>query len=108
MRIRMQRLIALRLTVLGLIALLPGCQTFSADGGMDVVTAIAGRELQKEVVALRDPRNDRAARAKVVALIRKPLTADSAVQIALLNNRGLQAAYNELGLAETVLVQSSL
>jgi len=96
------------LALIGFIALLPGCQTFSADGGMDVVTAIAGRELKKDVVAMRDPRDAEAARAKVAALLRRPLTADSAVQIALLNNRGLQAAYNELGLAETMLVQSSL
>ena len=104
----MQNLIAFRLTLFGLIALLSGCQTFSGDGGMDVVGAIAGRELRKEVVALRDPRDAEAARAKVIALLRRPLTADSAVQIALLNNRGLQAAYNELGLAETLRVQSSL
>jgi outer membrane protein TolC len=33
---------------------------------------------------------------------------DAAVQIALLNNRGLQASYNELALAEADLVQESL
>ena len=36
------------------------------------------------------------------------LTADAAVQIALLNNRGLQAAYNELGIAEAQRIQQSL
>jgi len=36
------------------------------------------------------------------------LTADAAVQIALLNNRGLQASYNELGIAEAAMVRSSL
>jgi outer membrane protein TolC len=36
------------------------------------------------------------------------LTADAAVQIALLNNRDLQAAYNELGIAETVRVRASM
>ena len=36
------------------------------------------------------------------------LTADTAVQIALLNNRGLQAAYNELALAEAEMVEASL
>ncbi|MCL6469477.1 MAG: TolC family protein, partial [Ralstonia sp.] len=34
-------------------------------------------------------------------------TMDSAVQIALLNNRGLQASYAELGLSEAALVQAS-
>jgi len=36
------------------------------------------------------------------------LTVDATVQIALLNNRGLQAAYNELALAEANMVQESL
>jgi hypothetical protein len=44
----------------------------------------------------------------VRALIRRPLSADAAVQIALLNNRGLQAAYNDLGLAEAAMVEASL
>jgi outer membrane protein TolC len=38
----------------------------------------------------------------------RTLTADAAVQIALLNNRGLQAAYNELALAEAQMVEGSL
>jgi outer membrane protein TolC len=36
------------------------------------------------------------------------LSVDAAVQIALLNNRGLQAAYNELALAETDFIQEGL
>ena len=35
-------------------------------------------------------------------------SADHAVQIALLNNKGLQAAYNELGVSEARFVQASL
>src|SRR5712671_3271209 len=53
---------------------------------------------------------DDAERAKgsVQGLLRRDLTVDTAVQIALLNNRGLQASYNELALAEADLVQDSL
>src|SRR5262249_18159984 len=61
-----------------------------------------------DVVAMRTPEEAQAARARVAALLRRPLTADAAVQVALLNNRGLQAAYNELGLAEAAMVQASL
>jgi outer membrane protein TolC len=75
---------------------------------MDVVASIAGSELDKDVAALRTPEAEQAARARVSALLRRPLTADAAVQIALLNNRGLQAAYNELGIAEAVMVEASL
>ncbi|GEO16315.1 hypothetical protein [Microvirga aerophila] len=41
-------------------------------------------------------------------MLNRPLTAGAAVQIALLNNRGLQAAYNELGISEAHYVQASL
>ena len=88
--------------------LLSACQTWSPDGGMSVVADIVGHDLNKDVVALRTPEETQAARARVRALLRRPLTADAAVRIALLNNRGLQAAYNELGLAEAAMVQASL
>lgn len=88
--------------------LLPACTSFSPDGGMSVTTEIVARHLRKDVVAIRSDDDAAAARAKVDHLIKRPLTADTAVQIALLNNRGLQAAYNELGIADAVRVQQSL
>lgn len=90
------------------VLLLSECANFSSDGGMALTADIAGRELNKEVAAIRTEDDASAARAKVVDLLKRPLTADAAVQIALLNNRGLQAAYNELGIAEAVRVQQSL
>jgi len=96
------------LIALGAALLASACQTLSPDGGMSVVAGIAGHELRKDVVALRSPEDAQAARARVQALLRKRLTADAAVQVALLNNRGLQAAYNELGLAEAAMLQASL
>jgi outer membrane protein TolC len=89
-------------------ASLAACQTFSEDGGMSVTAEIAGKTLNKNVAAIRSEEDAAAARAEVERLLKRPLTADSAVQIALLNNRGLQAAYNELGIAEAVRVQQSL
>jgi outer membrane protein TolC len=52
-----------------------------------------------------DEQRDAVAR-RVAELLRQPLTADAAVQVALLNNRGLRAAYAELGIAEAELVQA--
>lgn len=88
--------------------LLTGCQTFSPDGGMGLVADIAGHALNKDVAALKTPEQAEAVRSRVLGQLRRPLTADAAVQIALLNNRGLQAAYNELGVAEAAMVQQSL
>jgi outer membrane protein TolC len=89
-------------------ASLAACQTFSQDGGMSVTADIAGKILNKDIVAIRSEEDVAAARVEVERLLKRPLTADAAVQIALLNNRGLQASYNELGIAEAVRVQQSL
>jgi outer membrane protein TolC len=94
--------------LVGLAGLLAGCAAFSPDGGMNAVQDIAGTELGKDVVALRTPDDAEAARVTVKRLLRRPLTADAAVQIALLDNRDLQAAYSELGISEAALVKASL
>ena len=44
--------------------------------------------------------------ARVSELLSKPLTVDDAVQLALLNNRGLQASFQELGIGEAEVVQA--
>ncbi|MGM4905148.1 TolC family protein [Tardiphaga sp. 866_E4_N2_1] len=88
--------------------LLAGCASFSPDRGMGVVAGVASETINKDVMAIRTPDDAQRADATVKALLRRPLTVDSAVQIALLGNRGLQAAYNELALAETDLVGDSL
>jgi outer membrane protein TolC len=87
---------------------LAACQTFLQDGGMSVTADIVGRTLNKNVAAIRSEEDAVAVRVEVERLLKRPLTADSAVQIALLNNRGLQVAYNELGIAEAIKVQQSL
>src|SRR5260221_5013152 len=87
---------------------LSGCATFSPDGGMTVVANVAGETIQKDVVAIHNDAEAEWARSSVQRLLRRPLTVDAAVQIGLLNNKGLQASYNELALAEADMVQESL
>ncbi len=93
---------------IGTAMLLSACQSFSTDGGMSLVADVTAREIRKDVAVLQTSEQAAAAHARVEQLLRRPLTADAAVQIALLNNRFLQAAYNELGLAEVAAVQASL
>jgi outer membrane protein TolC len=85
-----------------------GCARFSADGGMLVVEAAASTELGKDVIKVRSEGDAAAVMARVKALLGNPLTVADAVQIALINNRGLQAAYNELGISEAQMVEASL
>jgi len=96
-----------RLTALGVAALvLAGCTTFSKDGGMDTVSAMT-QERTGQPVQLSKVGADAAPVDKSVnTLLGKPLTPDTAVQIALLNNKGLQATFAELGIAEADLVSA--
>jgi len=89
------------------LVLLSGCASFSQDGGFDVVeTAVAERGAGKaQWLHSADEANSAATRVK--ELLAQPLSAQAAVQVALLNNRALQARYAELGIAEADLVQAS-
>jgi outer membrane protein TolC len=99
----------LLIAALGLAGLgLAGCASFSPDGGMMVVSDLTSRTIRKDVVAVRSSDDAERAGGAVKRLLARPLTVDTAVQVALLSNKGLQAAYNELALAETSLVQQSL
>jgi cobalt-zinc-cadmium efflux system outer membrane protein len=51
---------------------------------------------------------DRAVAAAVDEMLRRPLSVDDAVQVALLNNRSLQAQYEAVGIAQADLVQAGL
>jgi outer membrane protein TolC len=88
--------------------LLAGCAKFLPDRGMDAVRDATGPLLAADVAAQRTPEAADAARNTAKALLRKPLTADSAVRVALLSHRGLQGSYNALGIAEAMRVQASL
>jgi hypothetical protein len=87
---------------------LSGCATFSPDGGMTVVADVAAETIKKDVISIRTSEDAERAQEAVRRLLRRTLTVDSAVQVALLSNRGLQASYNELALAEANMVQESL
>jgi outer membrane protein, heavy metal efflux system len=62
----------------------------------------------KRVRWMRGTAEDAEVTRAVQSLLRGPLTADAAVQVALLNNRDLQASYEELGIAQADLVEAGL
>jgi len=94
--------------LLGTTLSLGGCASLSPDQGMGPVHEIATGTLHKDIVKIRNEDDASYVRGRVEALLARPLTADAAVQIALLNNRALQAAFNELGVSEAQMVESSL
>jgi outer membrane protein TolC len=100
--------LALLSGITGCMLFLGGCASFSPDAGLSVAQNVASSELNKDVVKVTDDAQALSVQDRVEALLRRSLTPDSAVQVALLKNRGLQAAFNDLGVAEAVYVQATL
>ena len=85
---------------------LGGCATFSQDGGFGAVQKVVKERTGQEARWARSDDEASAVRARTREILARPLSADAAVQLALLNNPGLQATYAELGIAEADLVQA--
>ena len=85
---------------------LSGCATFSKDGGFNAVENTVKEKIGQDVQWVKTKDDRKAVNERVQALLEKPLNVDDAVQIALLNNNGLQGAYYELGISEADLVQA--
>jgi outer membrane protein TolC len=85
---------------------LGGCTGFTQDGGFDAVANATRAHLGKEVKWPRSAHAQAEVSAQVAALLAHPLSVEDAVQIALLNNHTLQAAFEELGISEAELVQA--
>lgn len=88
------------------VVVLSGCASFSGDGGFGPVEQIAKDRLGKQITWARSDADRDAIDKRVAQLLDQPLSADDAVQVALLNNRGLQASFSELGIGEADMVQA--
>lgn len=88
-------------------ALLAGCVTFSEDGGFGAVQRAVKERTGQEAKWLRSADEANSVRSRVKELLAAPLSAETSVQIALLNNPGLQASYADMGIAEAELVHAS-
>ena len=92
-------------------ALLAGCAGGDPRGAFDsgVRDAVGARlTAPKAVVWRRGGPEEARADAAVADLLRRPLTAQGAVQVALLNNRALQAEYAEVGISYGEYVTAGL
>lgn len=86
--------------------LLAGCASFSPDGGFGKVSQLTQERTGQGVALQRSPEDAQTAQNRVAELLQVALTADAAVEVALLNNRGLQAKFGDLGIAESELVRA--
>jgi len=87
---------------------LVGCARMTPGLGFDEVSRGIESRTEARVAWDRGTGEDQQARAAVSELLGKELTADSAVQVALLNNRELQAIYEDLDIAQADLVRAGL
>lgn len=108
----MKRLLK-RTTVLALPIALSGCATFGENFepelGFSYVAGRSAEAIGKDTVWVQNSAQAAAVNQRVSQLLApRYISADSAVQVALLNNKGLQAAYADIGLSVADLWQESL
>ena len=92
----------------GLALILSGCASVQRTAQLPDVEKQVAQRLDQQISWNQSRDEDRKSEARVRDLLRSDLTADEAVQIALINNRGLQATYERLGIAQADLVQAGL
>jgi outer membrane protein, heavy metal efflux system len=98
------RIVCVALLLLGL----TGCASVNLSAGFPEVGGAVEERSATRIVWNQGTELDQEAAEQVWSLLRRKLTADDAVQIAMLNNRDLQAIYTDLGLAQADLVQAGL
>lgn len=79
------------------------------EPGFSEVRSVTGTVMRQDTVWLQDADQIRQTAERVHGMVHeRTITADQAVQVALLNNRGLQASYAELGMTSAEIWQSTL
>jgi cobalt-zinc-cadmium efflux system outer membrane protein len=91
---------------LATLALCAGCASVNPRPDFERTTALVSERTGADEVY--DPAADALVQQKVAALLADGLTTDEAGQVALLNNRQLQALFQEIGVSRAEVVQSGL
>ena len=86
---------------------LAGCVSFQDDARFTPVEQAVKERTGADTKWAKSDDEANTVRGRVKELLAKPLGPTEAVQVALLNNPGLQASYAEVGIAEADLVQAS-
>ena len=95
-------------TGLVLLTMLCGCASMKPGMGFDDVQRTVSERSGARVHWNTGSEADAEVNAAIESMLEQELTADEAVQIGLLNNRDLQALYEELNIAQADLVQAGL
>jgi outer membrane protein, heavy metal efflux system len=93
---------------LGAALLLASCAAVQPDARMPAVQSLVTERTGQSVTWSQGGEAEVPAREAVRALLKQPLSADAAVQIALLYNQRMQASLRNLGIAQADLVEAGL
>jgi cobalt-zinc-cadmium efflux system outer membrane protein len=96
------------LPTVGLSLFAAGCATMSPERGHAELGAMVQERVSVPTGWEKGSPPAEEVRARVVELLRDGLTREEAVRIALVNNPGLKAEYEALGIAQAELVQAGL
>ncbi len=87
---------------------LAGCSTLPPEEPFNQVAETVQAQIGKRISWDAGQYADPLVRSTIEKLLSRPLTAETAVQIALLNNRELQTTYADLGISQANVVQATL
>lgn len=90
------------------VAVLSACATPDPDAAFRDLGQLVDIRLPEPVTWRTGGPEDAAVDARIQEILANALTAESAAQVALLNNREIQARYSDLGVAQADLVQAGL
>jgi cobalt-zinc-cadmium efflux system outer membrane protein len=88
--------------------LMAGCAGMPKETGFKDVQQLVNDRADYRLQWIRGSDEDRQVQEAIAKLLADELTIDEAVQIALLNNRSLQARYEELGVTQADVVKAGL
>ena len=94
--------------ILPLLLFLGGCAGKTGQPGFASVRQSIADRIGSDLHWHAEPVPDEQAASEVERMLGNPLTADTAAQIALLNNRGIQALYHELEISHADVIQAGL
>ena len=85
-----------------------GCAQVPKEAGFNEVKSLVERRVDYNLHWNQETEADREVEKAINALLQDKLTAEAAVQIALLNNPNLQAVYEDLGVTQADVVEAGL
>lgn len=94
--------------VLGVLGLLSACASVPRTAGFEDVETTVQERAGYSVYWYQGGPEDAETRQALTRLLEDTLSVEAAVQVALLNNRRLQATYEDLGVAQAAVVQAGL